>query len=308
LSGGVVKAVVLDEERRLELREWPEPEAEDGREVIRVRAAGVNYADVLIREGRYPQPPSLPYVPGSEVAGETADGRRVLAFVRTQGGGFAEHAVVDREWLFDLPDRAAFEEGAAFLLAFLTAWLPLTRQAPVRQGSRVLVTAAAGGVGTAGVQVARALGAEVVGAVGSEAKLDVVRGLGAQAVTYDTIEELEPFDVILDQVGGDLYANALRQLRPLGVVVGIGFAGGAWQPVDPALLVGRNASAAGFYLGRFMKFRPDDVRAAALELLERWAAGDFTPVVGATFPLGEADAALRMVAERRSTGKVVLLP
>ena len=303
-----MKAVVLDEERRLALRDVPEPEAGEGREVVRVRAAGVNYADVLIRDGRYPQPPPLPYVPGSEIAGETEDGRRVVAFVRTQGGGYAERAAVDREWLFDLPERATFEQGAAFLLAFLTAWIPLTRQVAVREGSRVLVTAAAGGVGSAGVQVARALGAEVVGAVGSEAKLDVVRELGAQAVTYDGIGDLEPFDVILDQVGGDLFAGALRQLRPLGAVVGIGFAGGAWQPVDPALLVGRNVSACGFYLGRFMKLRPDVVRVAAGELLERWQAGDLVPLVGATFPLAEADAALRLVAERRSTGKVVLVP
>jgi NADPH2:quinone reductase len=303
-----MKAVVLDEERRLELREVPEPEPGAGQVLVRVRAAGVNYADVLIREGRYPQPPPLPYVPGSEIAGETEDGRRVLAFVRIQGGGYSERALAEREWLFDLPERATFEEGAAFLLAFLTAWIPLTRQAPVREGSRVLVTAAAGGVGTAGVQVARALGAEVVGAVGSEAKLEVVRGLGAEAVTYDAIGELEPFDVILDQVGGELYTAALRQLRPLGSVVGIGFAGGAWEPVDPALLVGRNVSASGFFLGRFMKLRPEVVRTAAGELLERWAAGDLAPVVGATFPLDEADAALRMVAERRSTGKVVLLP
>jgi NADPH:quinone reductase len=303
-----MKAVVLDEERRLALRDVPEPEVGEGREVVRVRAAGVNYADVLIRDGRYPQPPPLPYVPGSEIAGETEDGRRVVAFVRTQGGGYAERAAVDREWLFDLPERATFEQGAAFLLAFLTAWIPLTRQVAVREGSRVLVTAAAGGVGSAGVQVARALGAEVVGAVGSEAKLDVVRGLGAEAVTYDRIGELEPFDVILDQVGGDLFAGALRQLRPLGAVVGIGFAGGAWQPVDPALLVGRNVSACGFYLGRFMKLRPDVVRVAAGELLERWQAGDLVPLVGATFPLAEADAALRLVAERRSTGKVVLVP
>ena len=303
-----MKAVVLDEERRLALRDVPEPEAGEGREVVRVRAAGVNYADVLIRDGRYPQPPPLPYVPGSEIAGETEDGRRVVAFVRTQGGGYAERAAVDREWLFDLPERATFEQGAAFLLAFLTAWIPLTRQVAVREGSRVLVTAAAGGVGSAGVQVARALGAEVVGAVGSEAKLDVVRELGAEAVTYDGIGDLEPFDVILDQVGGDLFAGALRQLRPLGAVVGIGFAGGAWQPVDPALLVGRNVSACGFYLGRFMKLRPDVVRVAAGELLERWQAGDLVPLVGATFPLAEADAALRLVAERRSTGKVVLVP
>ena len=303
-----MKAVVLDEERRLELRDVPEPEAGEGQTPVEVRAAGINFADVLIREGRYPQPPPLPYVPGSEIAGETADGRRVIGFVRSDGGGYAEKAVADDEWLFDLPAGASFEQGAAFLLAFLTAWIPLTRQARVGPGSRVLVTAAAGGVGSAGVQVARALGAEVVGAVGSDAKLDLVRELGASAVTYDAVEGLEPFDAILDQVGGELFSSGLKLLRPLGTIVGIGFAGGAWDPIDPALLVGRNATAAGFYLGRFMKLRPDVVQTAALELLERWAAEELAPVVGATFPLAEADAALRLVAERRSTGKIVLVP
>jgi NADPH2:quinone reductase len=303
-----MKAIVLDQERRLELRDVPEPEVADGQLLVDVRAVGVNYADVLIREGRYPQPPPLPYIPGSEIAGETEDGRRVLAFIRIEGGGFAERAVAEREWVFDLPEAATFEQGAAFLLAFLTAWIPLTRHAPVRPGARVLVTAAAGGVGSAGVQVAKALGAEVVGAVGSEEKLSVVRALGAEAVTYDAIEELEPFDVILDQVGGELFGGMLRLLRPLGSVVAVGFAGGAWKPVDPALLVGRNVTACGFYLGRLMKFRPDLVQDAVRELLERWTAGDLAPVVGATFPLADADEALRTVAERRSTGKVVLVP
>ena len=303
-----MRAVVLDEERNLELREMPDPAAADGQVVVEVRAAGVNFADVLIREGRYPQPPPLPFVPGSEVAGETADGRRVIGFVRAMGGGYAERAVVDEEWLFDLPPNGSFEEGASFLLAFLTAWVPLTRQARVAAGSRVLVTAAAGGVGSAGVQVARALGAEVVGAVGSPEKLEVVRRLGAEAVTYESIEELEPFDVVLDQVGGELFATALGRLRPLGTLVGVGFAGGAWQPVDPTLLVGRNVSVAGFYLARLMKLRPELVREAAHEVLARWEDGSLAPVVGATFPLSEADAALRSIAERRSTGKVVLVP
>jgi NADPH2:quinone reductase len=303
-----VRAVVLDEDRTLALRDVPEPEPTSGQVLVHVRAAAVNFADVLVREGRYPQPPPLPYVPGSEIAGETEDGRRVLALNRIEGGGFAERAVAEREWLFDLPDAASYEEGAAFLLAFLTAWIPLTRQVPLRAGGRVLVTAAAGGVGSAGVQVARALGAEVVGAVGSEAKLDFVRRLDAEAVTYDAIDALEPFDVILDQVGGDLFEGAIKRLRPLGAVIGIGFAAGAWPPLDPALLVGRNVAACGFYLGRFMKLRPDVVQEAARELLERWTDGDLAPVVGATFPLGEADEALRSVAERRSTGKVVLVP
>jgi NADPH2:quinone reductase len=149
----------------------------------------------------------------------------------------------------------------------------------------------------------------VVGAVGSREKLDHVLGQGAaQAVVYEEIASLEPFDVILDQVGGEVFAAGLDRLQPLGTMVGVGFAGGSWQHVDPARLVGRNSSVAGFYLGRLMKLRPDVVRASAGELLERWAQGELAPAVGATFPLAEADAALRMVAERRSVGKVVLVP
>lgn len=304
-----MRAVVLDEERRLGLRDVPDPVAGIGQTLVTVRAAGVNYADVLIREGRYPQAPSLPFVPGSEVAGETAGGRRVIGFVRADGGGYAERVVVDDDLVFDLPADASFEQGAAFLLAYLTAWIPLTRQVSLGPGTRVLVTAAAGGVGSAGVQVARALGADVVGAVGSAGKSDHVLGLGAsEVVMYAEIGELEPFDVILDQVGGDVFAAGLERLRPLGTIVGVGYAGGAWPAVDPARLVGRNATVAGFYLGRLMKLRPDLVRTAADEVLERWSAGDVSPTVGATFPLEEADEALRMIAERRSTGKVVLVP
>ena len=303
-----MRAVVLDEERRLEVRDVAEPEAGDGQVVIDVRAAGVNFMDVLIRQGRYPQAPPLPYVPGSEISGLAPDGRRVIGFVRADGGGYAERAAVEADWVFDLPEAASFEEGASFLMTFLTAWIPLTRQVRLREGSRVLVTAAAGGVGSAGVQVARALGAEVVGAVGSEDKFEQVRALGAEPVTYDRIAELDPFDAILDQVGGELFSAAVGKLRPLGTLVGIGFAGGGWQPVDPTLLVGRNVSVAGFYLGRLMKLQPDLVREAAAEVLAQWAAGAVSPVVGATYPLADADAALRSIAQRRSTGKVVLVP
>jgi len=304
-----VKALVLDEDRQLELRDVSAPVAEAGQTVVDVRAAGVNYADVLIREGRYPQPPPLPYVPGSEVAGTTADGRRVVGFVRVEGGGYAEKVAVEDDWLFDLPATASFEQGAAFVLAYLTAWIPLTRQVVLRPGARVLVTAAAGGVGSAGLQLAASLGAHVVGAVGSPEKRDHVLGLGAaEAVLYDEVGGLEPFDVILDQVGGEVFAAGLEQLRPLGTIVAVGFAGGAWPTIDPARLVGRNSSVAGFYLGRLMRFEPELVRAAVGQLLEQWTAGSITPSVGASFPLAEGGEALRVVAERRSTGKVVLLP
>ena len=307
-----MRAIVIEETggpEQLVLRDVPDPEVGPGQELLDVRAAAVNFADVLIRQGRYPQPPELPFVPGSEVAGETADGRRVLALVRQSGGGYAEKAAVDEQWLFDLPANASFEEGAAFLLAYITAWIPLTRQASVRPGVRVLVHAAAGGVGSAAVQAARALGGEVVATAGLEEKLDLPRSLGAaQAVTYEQLDQVEPVDVVFDPVGGELFAASLKLLRPLGTAIAIGFAGGPWQPLDPALLVGRNISAAGFYLGRLLRLEPDVVQQAAHDLVRLWGGGLIHPVVGATFPFAEAPEAHRLLEERRSTGKVVLVP
>jgi NADPH2:quinone reductase len=178
-----VKAVVLREPggpEQLEYADVAEPDVAEGQALVHVRAAGVNFADVLVRQGRYPQMPPLPTVLGNEVAGDV-DGRRVAALPRQDGGGYAERVPVDREWLVPLPDSASYAEGAAFLLTFLTAWIPLTRQARVREGTTVLVLAAAGGVGTAAVQIARHLGARVLGAASSEHKLEVVRELGSSS-------------------------------------------------------------------------------------------------------------------------------
>jgi len=306
-----VKAVVLQATggpEALVLSDVPEPELSDGQTPINVRATGINFLEILVRQGRYPQPPDLPWIPGTEVAGETEDGRRVVGLVRRSGGGYAERVSIDNEWLFDLPDEGSFEEGAAFLMAFLTAWIPLTRQADVRAGTRVLVHAAAGGVGSAAVQIARLLGAEVCASAGSEEKLALPRSLGATAVTYEQLDELDAVDVVFDPVGGQLFADSLRLLRPLGVAIAIGFAGGRWEPLDPALLVGRNIGAKGFYLGRLMQLRPELVREAAGDLLRLWSAGLVRPIVGATYPLAEVAEAHRLVEERRSIGKVVLVP
>lgn len=307
-----MRAVVVEEvggPEQLVVRELPDPVAQNGQQLVEVGAAGVNYADVLIRGGRYPQPPALPFVPGSEVAGTTGDGRRVLGLVRQTGGGYAERVVVDDDWLVDLPPDSTFSEGAAFPLAFLTAWIPLVHQARVRPGSSVLVTAAAGGVGSAAIQVARALGAEVVAAVGSPDKHELPRSLGAsQVVGYDDIETIDPVDAVLDMVGGPLYATTLKRVKPLGTTIAVGFAGGSWEPIDPALLVGRNVAATGFFLGRLLQLQPALVRQALDDLVRLWAAGELRPVVGASFPLADAPEAHRLVEDRRSTGKVVLVP
>jgi NADPH2:quinone reductase len=286
----------------------PEPQPTNGERVVEVRAAAINFMEVLIRRGRYPQPPDLPWVPGAEVCGEL-DGRAWIGMVRQSGGGFAERVAIDQDWLFPLPAERGWAEGASFLMAFLTAWLPLTRQVSLRPGTRVLVTAAAGGVGSAAVQVARALGAQVCAAVGSDEKRELPRSLGADpVVTYDALDDVGRVDVVFDPVGGELFTRSLGLLKPLGTAIAIGFAAGLWQPLDTARLVGRNSSVAGFYLGRLMQLEPETVRIAAQDVLRLWEQGAVHPVVGARFPLVQAGAALDFVESRQSTGKVVLIP
>ena len=304
-----MRAAVLHEiGRPLSIEDVPEPEVAEGLSLVHVRAAGINFADALIQNGRYPQPPPLPSILGNEVAGDL-DGRRVLAFARQNGGGYAERVAVADEWVFELPTDASYAEGAAFLTTYLTAWIPLTRQAQLHPESHVLVTAAAGGVGTAAIQVATFAGARVTAAAGSEEKRELARSLGAgRTVSYDEIGDLDDIDVAFDPVGGPVFAACLRSLRPLGIAIAIGFAGGAWEPVDPARLVGRNLGVQGFYLGRLMSLQPQLVREEAAELLALWRRGAFRPVVGAEFPLEQVNEALELIASRRSTGKVVLVP
>jgi NADPH2:quinone reductase len=305
-----MKAIVIEETggpEQLALRDVPDPDVPGGQTPIRVCAAGVNFLDVLVRQGNYPQAPALPTTPGVEVAGETEDGRRVIALLT--GGGYAERVAVDEERLFPLPETASFAEGASFLLTFLTAWIPVTRQVRLEPGQTVLVHAGSGGVGTAAIQVARHFGAHVVATASTEEKRAFCLELGADEVYgYDEFAEAVKPDLVLDPVGGDLFAASVAVLAPLGTLVGIGYAGGWWQELNPALLVGRNVGVQGFYLGRLMARRPDVVAAAARELLELWGSGAVKPVVGAEFLLADAADAHRLIEERKHVGKVVLLP
>ena len=292
----------------LVVSEVPEPEAGDGVAIVDVRAAGINFADVLIRLGMYPQMPELPAVLGSEIAGEL-DGARVMGFVGSGGGGYAERVAVDRRWLLPLPENASFAEGAAFPMAFITAWIPLTELVRIAFGARVLVTAAAGAVGTAAVQLVKTLNGAPVAAVGSAEKRDLPLSLGAvEAVTYEEIGELAPVDVVFDLVGGEVFAGSLSLVKPMGSAIAVGYAGGMWEKLDPAWLVGRNIGVHGFYLGRLMGRDTELVRRAAGDVLRLWEAGAVRPVVGAELPLEEAAEAHRLIESRQSTGKVVLIP
>jgi NADPH2:quinone reductase len=299
-----VRAVVLREVGGpLALEDVPEPEGDD---VVDVRAAGVNFADILIRRGMYPQMPELPHVLGSEVAGDL-DGSPVLGLPRS-AGGYAERVEVDPQWTFPLPDNASYAAGASFLTTYLTAYIPLIHQAHISDTSTVLVHAGSGGVGSAAIQIAKNVGATVIATASSDEKRAVARDVGAdEAIGYDEIDELR-VDVVMDPVGGDVFTRSLPMLNPLGSIVAIGFAGGLWQDPSVQWLVGRNAAVVGFYLGRLMKLRPALVKECAEELLSMWARGEIDPLVGATFPLGEADGAHALIEARRHVGKVVLEP
>jgi NADPH2:quinone reductase len=300
-------AVLPAVDRRIELREVPDPEPREGQAVVHVRAAGINFLDILIRRGRYPQMPEFPAVLGAEIAGELEDGTRVMALLPR--GGYAELAAVARATLVPLPEEATFAEGAAFLLTFLTAYIPLTRQVRLPKDATVLVHAAAGGVGTATIQVARVLGARVLAAAGSPEKLALCRELGAEeAYVYEELPEDLRVDVVVDPVGGELFERAVLRLRPLGQLVAIGYAGGFWPELQPAQIVGRSVGVQGVYLGRLLRHAPDVVQAATAELLELWREGSLRPVVGAEFPLDQVEQAHELVESRRSVGKVVLLP
>jgi NADPH:quinone reductase len=297
-------AVLAEVDGPFELREVPDPA---GEAVVRVRAAGINFLDVLIRRGRYPQMPELPAVLGVEIAGELGDGTRVMALV--SAGGYAERIAVDERSLVPLPEGASWAEGAGFVLTFLTAYVPLTRQMRLAEGATVLVHAAAGGVGTATIQVARALGGRVIAAVGSAEKLALCRELGAEeAFVYDELPDDLRVDVIVDPVGGELFERSVTRLRPLGQLVAIGYAGGLWPELQPAHIVGRSVGVQGVYIGRLLRHAPDVIAAATAELLELWREGVIRPVVGAEFPLAEVEVAHELVESRRSVGKVVLLP
>jgi NADPH2:quinone reductase len=295
-----VNAVVLREVGGdLGVEEWEDPTGA----VLDVRAAGVNFADVLIRRGLYPQMPDLPYVLGNEVAGEL-DGRRVCAW-SAGGGGYAERVEVDPAWVFEIPDHASFASAAAFLTTYLTAYIPL---ASITRAETVLVHAGSGGVGSAAIELAKHRGAYVYATASSDEKRDVARRMGADYVCgYDEIDDLR-VDVVLDPVGGEVFTRSLPLLNPLGTIVAIGFTSGLWQDPSVQWLVGRNASVFGFYLGRLLRLEPALVRERAEELLALWADRAVDPFVGATFPLADARDAHALIEARRHVGKVVLEP
>jgi NADPH:quinone reductase len=293
------------------------PVAGDGMVAIEVRAAGVNFADTHQAENTYFAQAPLPFVPGGEVVGTTADGRRVVALMGS--GAYAERALAPAGLVFDVPDGVSDGEALAIVLQGATAWHALRTCAHLRPGESVLVHAGAGGVGSLAVQLARRWGAGFVLATASTPeKRALAIDLGADAaIAADPatlkadVEEAAggKVAVVLEMVGGPTFDASLAALAPFGRLVAFGMASRTFPaPVDVAGLMGRSRAVIGLWLGHCM-LRPDEMlREPVGELLAMVAAGELRPVVGGTYPLSDARRAHEDLRARRTTGKLVLDP
>jgi NADPH:quinone reductase len=289
--------------------------------LIDVWAAGVSFPEVLQTRGEYQLKPPLPFVPGSEVAGVVRsapagalvkEGERVAAFCGL--GGFAETVVAPEFLTFGLSPALDFAQGAGLILNYHTAYFALVLRGRVKAGETVLVHGAAGGVGTAALQIARGVGARTIAVVSSEEKERVAERAGADEVVRadgawkDEVKELAGggVDVVLDPVGGDRFTDSLRSLRENGRLVVVGFTGGAIPEVKVNRLLLGNTEVVGAGWGGYVMGKPDlnrEIGAAVNRMVDE---GVVRPIVGERFPLERAGEALKTIDERRATGKIVL--
>ena len=308
----------------LQWEELPTPDPQAGQVRVAIRAASLNFPDLLIVQDKYQMKPPLPFVPGSEYAGvveavgdgvsHVKVGDAVAAFGGT--GGFATHAVVDAALVMPLPPGFAFDDAAAFILTYATTHHALVDRGQLKAGETLLVLGAAGGVGTAAIQIGKVLGARVIAASSSDEKGELCRSIGAdETINYatgnirDRLKELtggKGPDVVYDPVGGDLAEPVFRSIGWRGRYLVIGFAQGAIPalPLNLALLKG--ASIVGVFWGEFARREPK-ANAAALAELARWyAEGKVKPVIDRRMPMRELPAAYERMGSRTVRGKLVM--
>lgn len=306
------------------VEERDDPVPGDDQVAFDVRAAGLNFADVLIVAGKYQVRPPLPYVPGNEAAGVvTAVGKDVTRFKpgdrvigALRGGAFAEKAVVDELLAIPLPDSMSFEQGAAYSVAYGTSYHALRQGARLQSGETVLVLGAAGGVGYAAVELARAMGARVIAAASTEEKLQFARKAGAdELVNYtttplkDAVKQLtggNGADVVYDPVGGELAQQALRATAWHGRYLVIGFASGDIPNVPLNLALLREASIVGVWYGPWAERHNDELWQNLRELNAMVETGAIRPRCSEAFSLDDFTDAFRVMTERRVLGKIVL--
>ena len=301
----------------LELVELPRPEPGDGEVLIRVTRAGMNFADTHQRRNDYLAAQELPLIPGGEVAGVREDtGERVVALCGH--GGYAEYAIAAAALTFPIPDDVDDGTALALLIQGLTAWHLYRTAGRVGPGESVVVIAGAGGVGSLAVQLGKPMGAgRVIATASTQEKRDLALELGADAAVDADPEGLKDrlieanlgrqVDVVFEMVGGAVFDACLAAVAPFGRLVTYGIASGAGNEVHTRKLMGRSRAVVGFWLMHCLG-KPAMVDEALADLYERAARGELRAVVGATYPLSQARQAQIDLAERRTTGKVLLDP
>jgi len=308
----------------------PDPAPGHGEVVIDARAIGVNYPDLLVIEGRYQFLPPRPFSPGKEVAGVVSavgpgvtrfrPGDRVMS--QREYGTYAEKTLSPEATCYRLPDTLGFEEGAALGLAYQTSHFALVERGGYRTGETVLVTGASGGVGLAGVEIAKALGATVIAGVTSADKGELARRHGADHVIdlkapklRDSLREQvyaavgkRGVDIVLENVGGEVFDGALRALAWCGRMVVVGFASMRLPEVKANYLLLKNIAAVGLQWSDYREREPVWVQRVQAELYALWSEGKLRPYVSERYPLERFAEALACFVERRVRGKMVLLP
>lgn len=310
----------------LTVEELPDPQAAAGQVVIEVKAAGVNFPDVLIVQGKYQFKPELPFIPGSEVAGvirSVADdvttfkpGDKVIAFTST--GGFGQQLVAPVHALMPLPPGMDFDTAAAITLTYGTSYHAVADRAALKAGETMLILGAAGGVGVAAIEIGKALGARIIACASSDEKLEVCRQHGADVlINYSTQDLREAIktatggkgpDVIYDPVGGEYSEPAFRSIAWRGRYLVVGFANGEIPKLPLNLTLLKGASLIGVFWGEFAKREPKANLAGMRQVLQWLQEGKIRPHISGRYTLEETAQALNDMAARKVTGKVVILP
>ena len=309
----------------LVVEELPDPEPGPGQVLVEVRAAAVNFPDVLIMANKYQISVPVPFIPGSEYAGVIAEvGADVKdlvpgdhVFGSAMNGAFASLIAVDVGAVHRIPDHVDLQEAAGFWVTYSTAYHTLRTVAAVTEGDWVVVLGAAGGVGLASVDVARLLGARVLAAASSDDKLEVCAKRGAEGLVNYTTEDLKVrireitgggADVVVDPVGGPYAEQALRSTRWGGRFVCVGFASGEIPRIPLNLVLLKGVVIKGFEMRTFSEHAPEASRRDEAELLDHLVEGRLHPHISEVYALAETAAAMRCVSERQATGKVIIVP
>ncbi|MFD6338275.1 NADPH:quinone oxidoreductase family protein [Streptomyces sp. NPDC060131] len=302
----------------MRLEEVERPVPGEGQVPLLVRAANINFPDALLCRGQYQVTPPLPFTPGVEICGETEDGRRVIATPALPHGGLAEYVVADAAALLPAPEALDDAEAAALHVGYQTGWFGLHRRARLQPGETLLVHAAAGGVGSAAVQLGKAAGATVIGVVGGREKARVARELGCDLVIDRRTDDLvgavkeatggRGADVVYDPVGGDAFTKSTKCVAFEGRIVVVGFASGAISTAALNHALVKNYSILGLHWGLYNTKDPAAVAGCHQELTALAARGAIKPLISERVPMKDAADAVQRVADGITTGRVVVLP